>query len=135
MIEGKLEVADVQNSQQTGIVPSRARAGIGGIGGGTGLVAIAQSIGPHTALGATILYLSPAASYVVGLLLFYGEIQASRYLELRLVANARKTLERQLDNPRTSASHKAKIRRKLEQLEESIAATELERIKVIKVPR
>jgi hypothetical protein len=81
------------------LTPSSARASIGGIGGGTGLVAIAQTIGPHTTAGAILLYLAPAISFIAGAALYYLEVQASQYLERRLVASARRTLERQLDNP------------------------------------
>lgn len=135
MTEMADENGGTRRSQQKPIAPSRARAGIGGIGGGTGLVAIAQAIGPHTALGTLLLYLSPAASYVFGLLFFYAEVQASRYLELRLVSNARKTLQELLESPQTSDSHKAKIRKMLEELEESLAKRELERAIVITVPK
>ncbi|TCO33063.1 hypothetical protein EV652_10362 [Kribbella steppae] len=54
--------------------------------------------------------------------LYYLEVQASRYLERRLVNNARKTLEKQLDGNRTSKEHKVRIRKKLEELEEAVAS-------------
>jgi hypothetical protein len=116
------------------LTPSSARASIGGVGGGTGLVAVAQSMGPGTTFGAVLLYLAPAASFVVGSALYYVETQAGRYLERRLVDGARKTLERQLDNPRTSDEHKARIRRMLEEMETSVASRELERIRLIGTP-
>lgn len=91
---------------------------------------MAQTIGPETTAGALLLYIAPAASIVVGALLYYLELQASRYLERRVVNSARRTLERQLDNPRTSPEHKAKMRVMLEELEETVATTELERVKL-----
>lgn len=110
--------------------PNSVRAGVGGVGGGTGLVAIAQSLGPGSTVGAILLYAAPAVSVVIGTSLFYLEVQATRYLERRLVNNARRTLERQLASPHTSDAHKAKITRMLEDLEQSIAAAELERVKI-----
>jgi hypothetical protein len=110
--------------------PSSVRAGVGGVGGGTGLVALAQSIGANTTVGALLLYVAPAVSIVVGAGLYYLEVQANRYLERRLVNNARKTLVQQLSSPHTSDEHKARIRRMLEDLEHTIATAELERVKI-----
>jgi hypothetical protein len=62
------------------------------------------------------------------------EIQVSRYLEHRAVISARKTLVDQLASPHTTEEHKAKIRKLLERLEESVAAAELERVKLIGIP-
>jgi len=113
--------------------PNSTRASIGGIGSGTGLVAIAHALGPHSTLGLVLLYLAPAISVVAGAVLYYLEVQASRYLQNRVIASARKTLERQLDNNRTSASHKQRIRKMLEELEEAEASNELERVKIVAV--
>lgn len=114
--------------------PKPTGAGLGGVGAGTGVVAIAQSMGPNTALGAVLLYLSPSISFIVGLAFYYLQVQASRYFEKRLIGNAKKTLERQLDNPKTSEEHKAKIRAMLEDLEQFVATQELERVKLIGLP-
>jgi hypothetical protein len=113
------------------IAPSSARAGMGGVGGGTGLVAVAHTIGYGTTVGQILLYLAPFTSFVVGSVLYYLEIQVTRYLERRAVASARKTLVRQLESPHTTEEHKAKIRNLLERLEESVATAELERVKLI----
>ena len=110
--------------------PNSVRASVGGVGGGTGLVALAQTLGTNTTAGAILLYAAPAVSVLVGTSLYYAEVQAARYLERRMVNNARKTLVRQLNDPHTSAEHKAKIRQMLEELEQSIAVAELERVKI-----
>lgn len=119
---------------EVGRRPNSARASIGGVGGGTGLVALAQAIGPRTAAGAIILYLSPAISVFVGIVLYYFEVQASRYLERRVLNSARKTLEQQLDNPRLTNAHKNRVRKLLEELEESVARSEVYRVKLISIP-
>lgn len=72
---------------------------------------------------------------MISVALYYVQVQVSRYFERRLMNNARKTLEEQLDNPRTSIRHKAKIRAMLEELEKSIASAELERVRSIGVPQ
>jgi len=59
------------------------------------------------------------------------KIQTGRYLDRRVINGARKTLAQQLDNPRTSDDHKAKIRKLLEDLEEAVATSELQRVKLI----
>jgi hypothetical protein len=104
---------------------------MGGVGGGTGLVAVAHIIGYGTTAGEVLLYLAPFASFIVGYFLYYLEIQTSRYFERRAVAGARKTLIGQLESPHTTEEHKAKIRNLLERLEESVATAELERVKLI----
>jgi hypothetical protein len=119
---------------EVGLRPNSTRASIGGVGGGTGLVALAQAIGPSTVAGSVILYLSPAISVLVGIALYYLEAQTSRYLELRLLNNARRTLEQQLDNPRYTNAHKNKIRKLLEELEESVAKSQVDRVKLIGIP-
>lgn len=111
------------------LAPSSALASVGGVGGGTGLVALAEAIGPGTKLGSMLLYLAPSISVGVGGTLYFLEAQVNRYFEQRLVKNAHQTLERQLDNPRTSYEHKAKIRELLEELDLTEARTELERVR------
>lgn len=111
------------------LAPSSTLASVGGVGGGTGIVALAQAIGPGTKLGAMLLYLAPSISVGVGGALYFLETQVNRYFEQRLVKNAHQTLERQLDNPRTSYEHKTKIRSLLEELDLTEAQTELERVR------
>ncbi len=108
-------------------------ATLGGVGGGTGLVALSQAIGPTTTAGKILVYVAPAFSYGVGVLLAYINAEASRYFSNRVINSARKTLVDQLDNPRTSEEHKRKIQEQLERLEESVAAAELERVRILQV--
>ncbi len=133
MTNARINSAVSERSTKKSSAPSSTRAGIGGVGGGTGLVAIAQTIGPHTTLGTVLLYVAPATSFVVGVALYYLEVQASRYLERRVINSARKTLERQLDSNRTSDTHKTRIRKMLEELEVSEASAELDRVRLIRI--
>jgi hypothetical protein len=96
---------------------------------------LAQAIGAKTVAGAVILYLSPAISFLFGAVLYYLEIQASRYLERRLINNVKRTLQGQLSDPLLSNSHKNMIRRQLEELESLVAKAQLEEAKVFLVPR
>lgn len=80
-----------------------------------------------------LLYLSPAASFVLGALLYFMEAQVSHYLEGRVVSEARKTLEQQLDSTRTSDKHKMRIRKLLEDLEATVALREVERVRYLGV--
>jgi hypothetical protein len=101
---------------------------VGGVSGGTGLIAIAHAVGVSTALGQVLLYVAPAGTFLISSGLYYLEAQGSRYLQRRAVKKARDTLAEQLDNPRTSDEHKKKIRKMLEQLEESWASAEVDRV-------
>jgi hypothetical protein len=109
--------------------PNRAKATVGGVGSGTGLVAIANAIGPTTTMGAILLYLSPSVAYITGAVLYYIDVQTSRFLQRRMVNSARKTLTRQMQDPAMSTQYKARIRRKLEELEETVADAEVARVK------
>lgn len=125
------ERQDVVGGGGTTLKPNSARATVGGVGGGTGVVAAAQAIGTDTTIGILLLYAAPTVSVLAGVILFYLEVQASQYFERRLVNNARKVLEGQLDSTLTSDEHKARIRSMLEDLEVSIASTQVERVKLL----
>lgn len=132
-MSGSLPTSDQLPEPETNHLKPSARASIGGVGGGTGLVAIAQSVGSDTTFGAFLLYLAPAVSFIIGAGLFYLETQAGRYLERRMIKGARKTLQQQLEDRHTSDNHKAKIRAMLEEMETSVAWRELERVRIIGV--
>src|SRR4051812_25900041 len=85
-------------------------AGLGGIGGGTGMIAIAQLIGTDTLWGNVILYVAPTVSVVAGITFFQIRLQAAWYAERWQIRRARKTLENQLANATASEAHKSRIR-------------------------
>jgi hypothetical protein len=111
---------------------NRINAGVGGIGGGTGLIAIAQQVGLHTVLGQVLLYLSPAVSVVSGAAIYQLKLRVDWYNEKSVVKKARRTLEGQLKDPHTSEGYKAKIRSMLEELDHTVAKAEVARVKSIK---
>src|SRR4051812_45804244 len=84
------------------------RAGLAGAGGGTGVVAIAESL-PAGTTRDVLVYLAPTASVIVGAVTFYVEIATKRFLQRRLVASVRARLQEYLSNPATSDEHKAKL--------------------------
>ncbi len=104
-------------------------AGLGGVGGGTGLVAIAGQVGTHTVLGTVLVYSAPAVTVIAGAFLYQLKIRADWFNEQSQVKRARKVLEAQLSSPHASAEHKADIRSMLEELDRSVAAAHLARIK------
>ena len=108
----------------------KTRSNVTGIGGGTGLLGIADAIGVHTPAGQAVMFVAPLASYLISAVFYYLELQASRRLQLRQVERARDTLILQLNNPHTSQAHKIKTRKNLEALEESWAKDELRRATV-----
>lgn len=106
-------------------------AGIGGVGGGTGLVAIAQAIGTRTMPGEILVYAAPMVSVIAGTIFYQLKLQVDWYGERWQIKRARKTLERQLQYPHTSEEHKSRIRKMLEELDHSVATAELNRIKLL----
>ena len=123
------EVAEVRGRPTA----SKAGSGVGGAGAGTGLVAIAESIGPTTTWGAILLYAAPVASVLIGSGLYFVQLQTNRYLQGRVAKGAVNTLTKLLKNPQTSDAHKAQIRRQLEEIESVVARNEVERVKEIGV--
>jgi hypothetical protein len=97
-------------------------AGLGGVGGGTGLVAIADRVGVHTVLGQVLIYSAPAITVIAGALLYQLKLRADWFNEQSQVKRARKVLEAQLRSPHASEEHKAEIRLMLEELDRSVAA-------------
>lgn len=125
--------SSAQRSARSARVPPQKsiNAGIGGIGGGTGLVAIAQTVGAHTVLGEVLLYIAPAVSVIAGTIFYQLKLQADWYGERWQIKRARKTLEHQLSYPHTSEEHKAQIRKLLEELDHAVATAEINRIKLL----
>lgn len=123
------ETAEIRIGGQR--TPSKAGPGVGGAGFGTGLVAIAQSIGPSTPVGAVLLYAAPAASVLIGSGLYFIELQLGRYLQGRLARGAIRTLTKQLENQQTSSEHKKRLRKQLEEVEAVVATSEVERVRQI----
>ena len=115
----------------THISSNSINAGIGGVGGGTGVVAIAQAVGVHSIIG-QIVDLRRSVPYRSLLEHRLGQLsfEAALYIERRRSNRTRKILEQQLSYPHTSDDHKAKIRISLEELDRSIVASELARIRL-----
>ena len=106
-------------------------AGIGGVGGGTSMIAIAQVVGTHTVVGQVLMYVAPTVSVIAGTVLYQLKLQADWYGERWQVRRARKTLEKQLNSPHASDDHKAWIKMKLEEVDHAVAEAELRRVRLM----
>lgn len=106
-------------------------AGLGGIGGGTGLVAISQLVGSDTFWGALFMYAAPTISVVAGIVVYQIGLQTAWYAERWQIRRARKTLIKQLSDRNLSDDHKSKVRNMLEEIDNVVAEAELNRIKEI----
>ncbi|MFG2850865.1 hypothetical protein ACGFZ9_09365 [Streptomyces mirabilis] len=94
-------------------------------------MAIANTIGLHTAMGQVLLYLAPAFSVAAGSFFYMLKNQVDWYADRWQVKRARKTMEKSLAYPHTSEEHKKKIREMLEEIDASVASSELDRIKLL----
>lgn len=110
---------------------TKARAGLAGAGGGTGLVAVAESLPVDPSVKSLLVYAAPTVAVLFGSLVLFAQVQMSRYLQQRLVKRVRRDLEECLKNPHTSDEHKKRIRDRLEDLENVVTIQDIERIKVI----
>lgn len=106
-------------------------AGIGGAGGGTSMIAIAQVVGTHTVLGQVLMYVAPTVAVVAGSLLYQVKLQADWYGERWQVRRARKTLEKQLLSPHTTDEHKLWIKEQLQEVDRVVAEAELRRVRLL----
>lgn len=104
------------------------RAGLAGAGGGTGLVAVAQSLSPSNALKPVLLYLAPSASVILGTLGYFVQVEAGRLWRRRMIRRGREAVQEFLDNPKISEHRKATVRDQWEKAEQSLTLEELNRM-------
>src|SRR5690348_7270403 len=78
------------------------RAGLAGVGGGTGLVAVAQSLSPSNSLKPMLLYMAPSASVILGTLGYFIQVEAGRLWRRRVIRRGREAVQEFLDNPKIS---------------------------------
>ena len=111
------------------------RAGLAGAGGGTSLVAVAQSLGAGNNLKPLLLWIAPSASVAFGTLGFYLQVEAQRLWRRRVVRRTRKAVEAFLSNPLISQERKETVRAQWETAEQSLTLEEIDRISVDLAPR
>lgn len=68
---------------------------------GTGIIALAQAVGVHTATGQVLLYTAPAVSVIVGAMFVQLHHEAGATASGRQIRRVRRTFERQLRNTHT----------------------------------
>ncbi|MEU0794514.1 hypothetical protein ABZ342_31025 [Amycolatopsis sp. NPDC005961] len=105
------------------------QAGIGGAGGGTIMVTIAQAFGTHTVHGQIILYAAPTVSVIAGAVFFELKFRAERMTEKSRIKAARKTLVKQKEDPNTTASYKQELDKMIEEIDRTVANAEVARVK------
>jgi hypothetical protein len=81
--------------------------------------------------------MSPSVSVFLGGLWLWVQVKIANYMrdrDVRLeLSKAQKTFEGALNNPKTSESHKARIRKQLEKLEQLSVDRHMERIKSLNI--
>ena len=116
---------------------SKVGAGAAGVGGGTLLIVVANSLREGNPLKPWLLLSATSVSIFVGGLWLWFRVKIANYLRDReaqlLIDSAKRTLEAALHNPNTSESHRAVIRKELENLELLAVGRYLERINSLKI--
>jgi len=109
------------NREQLKKAQSKAGAGVAGIGGGTLLVTIAESLPPEHPARGPLLFAAPWASTFASLAWLWIRRTMTRRMQERkmdsLCEKARNALDHALEDPRTSPGHRAKLQQGLEELE------------------
>ena len=111
--------------------PNRLNAGVGGAGGGTLLIAIAQNLGTYTTPGLILVYCTPAIAIVFGFASDQIQSWGLRIREQSVIKDARKTIERQLNDPNTSPAHKEELKSMLEGLGKEIGENKLIQVRTV----
>jgi hypothetical protein len=104
---------------------------VGGIGIGAVLISVANTVGPENVVGTILLYLVPVAAVAFDTAFEFLNANITRYLQLRLARNVRRSLATQLDDPATSGRHKMLIRKKLEEFDLLLITEEVNRVSQI----
>lgn len=112
---------------------SKTSAGAVGIGGGTFLVALANSFPEGSRVRFWLTLIAPSVSAVLSVMWLWAQVEIANYVQDRklksLVRDAKSNLQEALNNPNTSEEHRNVIRKKLEEIELIVADRELGRIK------
>lgn len=116
---------------------SKAGAGAAGIGGGTLLVVVANSLPENSKFKPWLLLATPSVSVFLGALWLWLQVRLLNMIRDREVNNAieemRRTIDKALNNSKTSEKHRIEIRRRLEELELVAVNRSMEKIKALKV--
>ncbi|GAA0335620.1 hypothetical protein NE235_14840 [Actinoallomurus spadix] len=102
---------------------------MGGVGGGTALIAAAQHIGTDKTWGQVLLYLSPMVSVALGSVIYYCFAQMNWMVLVFEVKRAKRTLLEQLEDPNVSDQVKEDIRRDLDEIDRRLSSARLARVR------
>jgi hypothetical protein len=100
---------------------SNASGALAGASGGTLLLLLARQLADTNPYKPWAILIAPSVSVLIATGLFWVRSIAKSYVQMRrkewLFAKVRESLEKCLDNPRTTPEHKEKVRKQLEELE------------------
>lgn len=112
-----------------------ADAGAAGIGGGTLLVAFANSLDANNRFKPWLLLAAPSVSLALSAIWLWSRLRISNYLRDRevaaVLARTRATLAAAIANPEASDEHRANLRKQLEELDRVAVAREMEKVKML----
>lgn len=122
-------------TKSTGIERGTATAGAGGVGGGTLLVVIANSLPSDHWARDILLWAAPAASVTLtGLWLWVQRRVPEIYHERRrrkAIREAKQSLTEAIENPHTSDPHRNDMRNELEAIELLEAQEHVQRVRLL----
>jgi hypothetical protein len=105
-----------------------ARATTGGVGLGTGAIALGSAVGPNHLIGGLLTYSAPALSWIVRYLWLFIEIQVIEWVGRREIHRARATLKEQLANDLLTDDRRGELMEKLWKIEQIVSDSALERV-------
>ena len=116
---------------------SKATAGLGGAGGGTLLIVIANSLPEDSRLKPLLIWAAPTFSVFLGAIFIWLQFRLKTYLQEReantVFQEAKQTISDALANPTTSEAHRVKLRKELEKLEMLSIKRHIARIRSLKI--
>ena len=114
-----------------------ASAGAAGVGGGTLVAALANSLSNQNPFKQWLILAAPSVSVLVTAIWLWLQVMILNLLHDRevmsLTASAKETLIEALNNPNTSEAHRTLIQKQLEELELLSINRKMERIKTLAI--
>jgi hypothetical protein len=96
---------------------SKVDAGAAGAGGGTMLVLLANNLPADSPWKSWLVIIAPSLSVGISALWFWAKQKIQSYYAIKAIEDAIDTVNKVLDNHKTSDAHKEELKKELEKLE------------------
>ena len=107
---------------------SRVQAGVAGASGGTVFMLIAESLPENWVIKPVLVYLSPSFSVISSAFWLWTLKMSRQHQRNKKLAHVLKQLQGYVNNPMTSKTHKARLIKKMEEIEISVLSRKMKEV-------